>query len=305
MNAGPGPKVEPLREAVHAALGGRTFALEDLFRRHGGGPDPRPNIKLAAAFGDEMAALEGDGSAAPLRLLSRLGGDDAAPDTFEVFLPMAAAHGWTGRLRTRRDVEPAWAALRDLAGDERAPVRVATLAALRAYALRSEGATELVTRASSWLEADDDDRDGREIVYGATAVVLEVLRERQPLANVRPLSSAFEFLERAIAAAADAPRSAERSDGRRRLLAALPATLATVAAVGSDAGVEWIDRACAAARQPHVRAALSGAVVRMQAANAVVGQRVRQSLESSAKPPRDPTRRRKGAGRGKASRETK
>jgi hypothetical protein len=45
--------------------------------------------------------------------------------------------------------------------------------------------------------------------------------------------------------------------------------------------------------------------VRVQAADGVLGQRVRKTLEGSAKPPRDPTRRRKGAGRGKASRATK
>jgi hypothetical protein len=278
------------------------FALEDLFRRHGGGPDPRPNLKLGAAFGEEIAALGSD--VAPARLLARLGGDDAAPDTFEVFFPMAAAFGWVGRLRAGRDVDEAWDALRELAGDERAPVRIATLAALRAHALRRDGAGQLVTRATGWLEADDDSVS-REVVYGATAVVLEVLGERQPLANVRALPVAFTFLERAVEAAANAPRSAERSDGRRRLLAALPRTLSTVAAVGGDAGVDWLNKICAEAKQPNVRAALSDAVVRLQAADTVVGLRVRQTLEGSAKPPRDPTRRRKGAGRGKASRPTK
>src|SRR5204863_7038971 len=106
---------------------------EDLFLRHGGGPDPRPNLKLAAAFGDELAGpgAEDADERAPARLLARLAGDDAAPDTPQVFLPMAAAHGWVGRLRARRDVDAAWDALRELAGDERPPVRAATLAALR------------------------------------------------------------------------------------------------------------------------------------------------------------------------------
>lgn len=308
MNAGSGSKAEPLPDATRAALGGRTAALEDLFKRHGGGPDPRPNLKLAAAFGDEMAGLDGD-DVAPVRLLARLAGDDAAPDTFEVFLPMAAAFGWVGRLRARRDVEAAWAALRELAGDERPPVRVATHAALLAYALAREGATELVTHASSWLDGDEGDdraaREAREVLFGAMAVVLEVLGDRPALAIVRPLQLAFDFLERTLDVAANAPRSSERSDGRRRLLAALPRTLATVATVGGDAGIEWLDRACADARQPNVRAALSDAVVRVQRANTVVGQRVRQSLAASAKPPRDPTRRRQGVGRGKASREQK
>ncbi|HEV3032763.1 MAG TPA: hypothetical protein VG319_14035, partial [Polyangia bacterium] len=64
MAAGEGLRSEPLRAALREALAGRPVALEQLLVRHGGGPDPRPNLKLAAAFGDEMAAF--DGQAAPL-----------------------------------------------------------------------------------------------------------------------------------------------------------------------------------------------------------------------------------------------
>jgi hypothetical protein len=131
-----------------------------------------------------------------------------------------------------------------------------------------------------------------------------VLGERQALAAAR-IDDAIEYLGRVIAEAADAPRSAERSPARRRLLGALPRTLATVAAAGGERGVAWLEQECADARQPDVRAALSDAVVRVQSQNALDGQRVRQALEGSAKPPRDPTRIRPGAGRGRASRRTR
>jgi hypothetical protein len=298
MPAGEGLTSEPLRAALREALAGRPGALETLFLRYGGGPDPRPNLRLAAAFGDEMA---GDVDArAAARLLRRFAAEDAAPDTAPVFLPMAAAHGWVGLLRARRDLDEAWAALLELAGDERGPVRVATHAALRAYALLDGRSNELVARAGAWLEADD-----REVRYGAAALVVEILGEHQALASARLLPAALDYLGRVVGEAADAPRSAERSDGRRRLLAALPRALATAVAVGAEAGAAWLAGVCTAAKRPDVRAALSDAIIRVQAASPVTGARVRQALEGSAKPPRDPTRIRPGAGRGKASRRTR
>ncbi len=297
MNQTEGLRSEPLRAALRDALAGRTAVLEDFFSRFGCGPDPRPNLKLAAAFGDEMAALD-DGRAAA-RLLTHLAADDAAPDTTQVFSPMAAAHGWVGRLRAGHDVEAAWASLRELAADERAPVRASTLAALRAFALVRRGGTELVARATEWLDAED-----AEARYSAASVVLEILADRQTLATakVEPL---LEYLSRAIAEASDAPRSASRSDGRRRLLAALPRVLTVLVAGGVEEVVTWLEGECAAAKQPEMRAALSLAVGRIQLGSALVGNRVRGALEGSAKPPRDPTRRRPGVGRGKATRETK
>ena len=295
---GEGLKSEPLRAALREALAGRFTTLEQLFVRYGGGPDARPNLKLAAAFGEEMAA-DVDGRAAT-RLLGRLAAEDSAPDTREIFLPMAAAHGWVGRLRARRDVELAWASLRDLAGDERIPVRVATLAALRAYALVAGRAGELVARGEEWLEIED-----RELRFGAASVVVEVLGEHQALAGVPVFADALAYLERVIAEAANAPRSAERSDARRRLLVALPRALATAVSVGGEEGIVWLEGVCADASQPGVRAALSDTVIRVQGLSAVLGQRVRQALEGSAKPLRDPTRVRPGAGRGKATRRTR
>ncbi|HVZ75294.1 MAG TPA: hypothetical protein VHJ20_23110 [Polyangia bacterium] len=298
MKPGEAPKGEPLRAALRDALAGRPAALDDLFMRHGGGPDPRPNLKLAAAFGDEVAALDDDGRA-PARVLARLAAEDAAPDTAQVFAPMAAAFGWLARARAGHDVELAWDALRELAGDERAPVREATRTALQAFALTRARASELLAHATEWLEAEN-----REVRYEAAGVVVETFGDRQVLAAAR-LTDVQSYLSRAIAEAADAPRSAERSDGRRRLLVALPRTLAGVVAGGAESDVAWLEAECIAAKQPDVRAALSTCVQRVQAASPVDGRRVRAALEGSAKPPRDPTRIRPGAGRGKASRHTK
>ena len=288
-----------MRAALTAALAGRPAALEDLFCRHGDGHGPRPNLRLAAAFGAEMTALDGK----PSRLLDRLGANDSAPDTPEVFLPIAAAHGWVGRLRADRDVEPAWAALAVLAGDERTPVRLGTLDALASFAARPGGGKALLARAADWLELDDC-----EVRFGAAGVVVEVFADRQKMAALADPEALLDYLSRAIAAVAGAPRSAERSDARRRLLLALPRTLAAVAAGlrGGDCGAAWLEEECRSASHPDVREALSKTVLlladKSSGQSAALAQGLRAALEGSAKPARDPTRIRPGAARGRTSR---
>lgn len=288
-----------MRAALTAALAGKAGPLEDLLCRHGDGHAARPNLRLAAAFGAEMTALPGN----PSRLLDRLGANDGAPDTPEVFLPIAAAHGWVGRLRADRDVEPAWAALAVLAGDERTPVRLGTLDALASFARRARGGDTLLARAADWLELDD-----REIRFGAAAVVIEAFADRQTLAALADPDALLDYLSRAIAAVAGAARSAERSDARRRLLLALPRTLGAVAAGlrGGDRGAAWLEEECRSARHPDVREALSKTVLlladKASGQSAALAQGLRAALEGSAKAPRDPTRIRPGSARGRSSR---
>ena len=321
-----GLRSEALRAALTAALAGKPGPLEDLLRRHGDGHGARPNLRLAAAFGAEMAALPGSAS----RLLDRLGANDVAPDTADVFLPIAAAHGWVGRLRTdhlgnpgrvpepsrdgaRRaelagsprdhEVGAAWDALAMLAGDERMPVRLGTLAALASFAARPGGGDALLARAIDWLEIDD-----REVRFGAAGVVVEVFADRQAVAGLADPEPLLDYLSRAIAAVAGAPRAAERSDARRRLLLALPRTLAGVAAGlrAGDRGAAWLEEECRSATHPDVRGALSNSVLiladKSSGQGAALAQGLRAALEGSAKPPRDPTRARPGAARGKSSR---
>jgi hypothetical protein len=298
-----GLRNEDLRVALRAALAGKPSALEDLMCRYGRGNDTRPNLRLAAAFGAEMAALPGTVG----RLLSRLGADDAAPDTPQVFLPIAAAYGWVGRLRAGLEVDQAWPALAELAADERLPVRLGTLDALSSLALREGGGDALVARALGWLDNED-----RELCFGTAALVVEVFAKRQVLAALGDLPPLLDYLSRAIATVAGASRSAERSDNRRRLLLSLPPTLATVVVGvnGDERGAAWLEVECTQARHPDVREALSTAILRTRANKAqgqsdAVTARLRAALEGSAKPARDPTRKRPGTDRGKASRRMK
>jgi hypothetical protein len=293
-----GLRNEAMQAALAAALDGRPAALEQLLARHGGYA-PRPNLRLAAAFGAEIGALPGTVAA----LLDQLGGNDAAPDTPEVFLPVAAAHGWAARLAAGREVGTAWAALASLAGDERAPVRVGTLEALAWFATRPRGAAALVAAAAEWLDLDD-----REVRFGAAGVVVEVFARRQVLATLSNPEPLLDYLSRAIASIVEAPRAAERSDARRRLLLALPRTLVAVATAfaAGDRGAAWLEEVCRDARHPDLRVALSSAIVaiadKASGQGTLLAERLRAALEGSAKPPRDPTRRRPGAGRGRSSR---
>jgi hypothetical protein len=294
-----GIRSEALRAALALAIAGNTQKLEDLLCRHGGGSDPRPNLRLAAALGVEVAALP----ASPRRLLSKLSSDDAAPDDARVFLPIAAAHCWVALLRANLLDPEAWAALAELSGDERRPVRVGTLDTLSSLALQADGARALVNRAVDWLAEED-----REKRFSAAALVIEVLGDRRVVRSFGSDSSLLDYLSRAIEDVANAPRSAERLEGRRRLLMSLPPTLATVVATtaSDDRGPAWFEALCISSEHPDIRKALSDTILRLRSTalghGSAVAQRLRQALEGSAKPLRDPSRLRPGSGRGKASR---
>jgi hypothetical protein len=305
--ANEGFRNEALRAALDAALGGRPANLESLLSRLGHADSPRPNLRLAAAFGAELAARPGDPNPI-VRLLGHLGDADADAEKPGVFLPIAAAHGWVALLQADRERERGWAALAELAADARTPVRLGTLDALNSFVAGRASrdgrpGDVLVERALGWLDHED-----REVQFGAAAVVVEVFATAGVLTSLAHPEALLDYLTRAIDAVADAPRAAERSDARRRLLLALPRTLGAVVAnlTRGDLGTTWLEAECERARHPDVREALSNTLVRFASRGAdpgtVVTERLRFALEGSAKPPRDPTRRRPGAARGKASR---
>ncbi|MFT3923015.1 MAG: hypothetical protein QM778_10805 [Myxococcales bacterium] len=298
-----GLRNEALRVALANALQGSSQRLEDLLARHGALPSARPNLTLAAAFGVEVAQLTNPAE----RLLLKLGGNDAAPDTPEAFLPVAAAHGWTALLREGKlkHTAQAWAALAELAADERAPVRIGTLDALVNLALREGFAEQLVAEAQGWLELED-----REIRFGSTGLALEVVGEPRIIAMFADPEPLLAYVSAAIAAVADAPRSAERSEGRRRLLLSLPRTLTNLATGlrAGEQGIAWLTAECESAKHPDVRRALSMAAEHLRTSGrsqGVVAEQLKQVLEGSAKPLRDPSRVRPGTGRGKSSRRTR
>ena len=220
-----GLKSEALRAALQTALTGPVAktaqALEQLLAKHGGLPGVRPNLKLAAAFGAEVAQADGP----VYKLLAQLADDPSAPDEPRAFLPIAAAYGFAQRIRAGSDVEESWSALQRLAADERSPVRLGAIDALVQLATREGFADELVERTEVWLSDPE-----RELCYGSTASALDVLADGQVLARLKNMEPLTALLTRVMDTVVDAPRSAQRSDGRRRVFKSLGPTLAAMVA---------------------------------------------------------------------------
>ncbi len=153
--------------------------------------------------------------------------------------------------------------------------------------------------------------EDREPRFGAAAQVMELLGDRKVLAAIHDQAALRAYLDRSIAEVADAPRSAERSDARRRLLAALPKALAgAVSGSAGDTTRDWFQQMCAETVHVDVRRALSDTLVLLvhdatHGLSSSVVDDLRSSLQASAKPLRDPTRLRPGTGRGKRSRRTR
>ena len=104
------------------------------------------------------------------------------------------------------------------------PIRLGALDALVNLALREGFAEQLVAEAVGWLEIED-----REIRFGSAALALEALGEPRVIATFADPEPLLAYVSAAIAVVADAPRSAERYDSRRRLLLSLPRTLTNLA----------------------------------------------------------------------------
>jgi hypothetical protein len=298
-----GLKSDALRAALDEARAGRVARLEDLLARHGGLPGPKPNLKLAQAFGVELGSLPGEQRA----LLAKLAAEDAAPDTARAYLPVAAAHGFAGRIREGHEVEASWAQLLELAADERGPVRIGVLDAFVQLAGRPGFADEMVRRGADHLEHEGQ----RELCFGAAALIVEALADARVLGAVRDPDTLLTYLAAVVDKISDAPRAAERSEGRRRALTSLARTVpaVVVAQRGSDRGKLWLDAECARASHPDIRRVFSDAIIRLgtqgQNLSVTTADDLRKTLASSAKPLRDPTLVRPGTGRGSRSRRTR
>ncbi len=284
-----------LKQKLTAALAGKPSELAFWLTRFGGMPGPRPNLALASGFGAE-AASHGEKS---LRVLSFLAANIASPDTSEVFLPMAAAYGYTALIRRKVALRPAWEALFALAADERLPVQHATIKAMTDLAA-STTPDALIAEVDGWLG-----HEAREERWGALMVAVWVLSERHAMEAITDREGWLDRLSRMLTDLGDAPRAAERSEARRRLLAALPAAIALVAASfrATPSGADWLEAECRRATQVDVRAALSASIDQLRkrgsSEKTEVLETMREALQSSAKPDRHAARRQPGTNRGK------
>lgn len=299
-SADEGLKNEQMKVALAEALAGSSAPLEAMLARYGGLPSSKPNFKLAAAFGAELA----NHTTRPVtKLLRKFSGQETIEDDPMTFLPVAAAHAWAAMVHAERDVDTAWSELADIASDERIPVKLGVLDAVLQLAVRDGGGDMLVERATEWLEIEE-----REIRYGALSTAIEVLGDGRVLAGCGDHDALFEFLSQSLLEMADAPRSASRSTLRRRVLTALPKTLASVVATfdGGQEAETWFRGECERAEDEDVREILSATIVRLRQSGSgqrsSLGDGLRAVLTGSAKPLRHADRVRPGTARGKNSR---
>ncbi len=291
-------KSDDLRRAAEDALKGKPARFEQLLAFHSGMPGPRPNYALAEAVGEALATEKG-----AERLVARLAENVAAPDTAEVYLPIVGAHAYVAYAAKGHDVAHAWSGLEELAADERAPVRLGTESALLLLAKR--GMTDAIVSAlSSWL--GDDDRDRR---WGAAATVLDALSGDRAMEALRDKRGLLDTLTWLVGDVADAPRAAERSDARRRLLAALGRITAAVAAQfrAEPDGAAWLLDRLGEAKHPDVRRSFEDALARLKkrggAEKVATLEGLHAALAASAKPDRHAARREPGmTSRGKKKR---
>ncbi|MBX3249221.1 MAG: hypothetical protein KF901_18735 [Myxococcales bacterium] len=291
---------EDLRDALDEALRGTSERLEMLLSRHGGLPAPRPNSRLAAAFGEALAAH----GAAGVALARRLAEVEADEEEREAFLAVAAVFAVCA-LERRGDLRARDARLLDdtlarLAADPRRVVRIGVTEALTDDASRNR-ADLLVARTAAWMESEwGEERFARELRFGACATTLEVLTDRNVLSALHDPAPLFALLDHAVEALETAPRAAERSAARRRLLNALaPALEAIVPAVRGAA--PWFAGRCERLQHPDLREAVGRALDRLRGAKLGASElaALESALAASRPPPRDPTRAKDPRSRGR------
>lgn len=282
-------KSEELKRAAERALSGEPDRFLKMLVFHSGLPGPRPNLRLAEVVGE---ALAGEPASGPI--VARMAEEIAAPDTAEVFLPIVAAHALAASVQRGRANDAAWLGLRELAGDERAPVRQGTEHALLLLGKRGH-ADALVRQLGGWLA-----HERRDVRWGAAATVLDALASARAMEGLGERQTLLDTLGWLIADVVDAPRAAERSDGRRRVLAAIAAIAAAVATTfrSQPDGAAWLKEQMATARHPDLRRAFDEALERMKrhggAEKVATLTELGEALASSAKPDRHAARRQEG-----------
>lgn len=305
-----GLRSDELRKALEDAIQRKPSRLNDLLARHSGLPSPRPNLALAQAVGDALVEF-------PVRdvlaLLAPWADDDSPTDSALVFLPVVAAWGYAALVRDPKSSaatkNECWSQLASIGADERAPVRLATGYALASFAARAQrsgeqsGGDQLVAAMASWTGLDGFPIEDREVRWGGLATALDAVAERGALTSIADRARLLEVVSAWIGDIADAPRAAERSEGRRRSLASISVAAAVFAKDihGAADGAAWLEAECARARHPDLRRAFEASLQRIEkkgiAERVVTLKKLDAALLASAKPPRDPTAERKGTRR--------
>lgn len=270
MTASAPLKSEQLRAALDRYLSSGDLLVFSLLTRHGGLPGPRPNHDLASAFAGELVTRRGDAERV-IKVLLDGDSDTVRASLPTVFLPVVAAHALAARVAAGVDVARSVSLLSDLASDVRKVVRDGVVAALVNASARID------------LFAYPPLQEG----FLAKSVLLEALATREVLDRVADPEALVALLDAAATDIVDAPRAAERSQGRRRLLEVLGEKIPIFFRFPEVQS--WLVEVCRG-DSPELRAALEIALTALQKrgiSNTELDP-VRASLDGSAPPRRDP-----------------
>jgi hypothetical protein len=283
-------------EQAASARGSETAKTADLFRQLelvSGLPGTRMNMPLAVAFAHDAARLgvKADGL---IFEMAELSAEVARGATSKEFLPVCGVLAVGARaMLAKEDAirDRALALLEEKADDPRFRVREAVPVALSmvGHKMRSD----LAARVEPWMDR-----------YFQAAAVILALAEPAWLETfaVDDHEAAINLLHAAFTLAHDAPRSAVRYPGHKALIDALHRA---PNALVKRFGVPMFDRLRMWAENvkiPELRDAilsnLEDAQLKKPFADEI--RRVKQAVENSKTPPRDPTRIIQGTrGRGK------
>jgi hypothetical protein len=251
-----------LESALESALGGGDAEpLLDAIERVSGLPGPRPNLTLLESVGAQIARRR---SGAAARLVEALL-EDRREALFRVGLYAVAASG-----------DRALERLHDLADEPVKERRQAVIDAVAVVvaALGGDAPGRLAAFMDGYLHAH---------------VALEALTRPRALSRVGRAGGVVPLLEAAFDLADEAPRSADRLQGVRLLREGLPGQVARLACRFDEVVAlvpAWSER-----ERPETREVVAEVVAALRK---IVGEaradRLRATLASFAKPPRDPSR---------------
>lgn len=290
--------VEGLRSAELGAALERAIAgnPSDLFRQlelQSGLPGPRINTSLALGFAHDCAALGARGDDLAYRM-ANLHPNEARGASGKEFVTVCGILAIGQRATAAKDRgvrERALALFEERADDVRFRVRDAVPLALAT--MGREMKAELAERLLPWMDR-----------YFHAAAVLRALAEPSWLETFAPDEHArpLELLQNAFALAHDAPRSAFRYPGHKALVEALGTAPRAVARRFAQPMfalyAQWAEKV----KVPELREAILQNLSDTQMKKAFRDEiaRVRELVEVSKGPPRDPTIIRHGTrGRGK------
>lgn len=288
-----GPDLTPV---LTLAVGGKTA---DLFRElelRSGLPGPRMNTDLAIHFAFECQAM-GQKADALVEKMASLPADEARGASPKEFLVVCGVLAMSARAASKDAsdhlLDRTLAMLEERADDLRFRVREAIPHGLGMIG-STIGGDALADRVEHWMDR-----------YFHAAAVLVALSQPDWLERFAPDAHAkpLDLLEAAFFLAHDAPRSAVRYPGHKALVDALMIAPKALAKRFGTVALERLRSFAERVTIPEMREVILANLTdpNMKKPFADDIQKIRDAVEASKKPPRDPTRIVQGTrGRGRA-----